>query len=276
MSSETKAMHQKKLFPCEKPLVTPPFFDELKGVVDCAFHPALMGPRGTGKTTAIKALASLKGKHLHVIPVHADLTTEELRGEPCLRDGNSAFQRSPVVVAAERGDWVLFDEVNQGRPGVTAWLNNVLDEDGVVSIPATGEQIPVAKGFLAFFCFNAGYQGTRDLNQALVDRLRVIYCPYWSPSKEIEVLRHRLPRMTLRDLERMVKVANSIREARRKGAIDFDFSLRTLVQWGADADHRSQDLLESFKAVVMPKVGDPQEYGPQHEALLELAKLAIQ
>jgi hypothetical protein len=82
--------------------------------------------------------------------------------------------------------------------------------------------------------------------------------------------------MTLADLHRMVKAANSIREARRKGAIDFDFSLRTLVQWGADADHRSQDLLESFKAVVLPKVGDPHEYGPQHEALLELARLAIE
>ena len=73
----------------------------------------------------------------------------------------------------------------------------------------------------------------------------------------------------------MVKVANSILEGRRKGAIDFDFSLRTLIQWGADADHRSQDLMESFKAVVLPKVGDPHEYGPQHEALLELARLAI-
>jgi hypothetical protein len=104
----------------------------------------------------------------------------------------------------------------------------------------------------------------------------VIYCAYWPTAKELELLHHRLPRMTLSDLKRMVKVANSIREARRKGGIDFDFSLRTLVQWGADADHRSQDLLESFKAVVLPKVGDPHEYGPQHEALLELARLAIQ
>jgi MoxR-like ATPase len=276
MSKPLTVNSEPKRPPCRKLFVTPPFFDELEAAAACGFHVALMGPRGTGKTTAIKALAARNGKQLHVIQVHADLTTEELRGEAGLRDGNSTFQRSPVVTAAERGDWVLLDEANLGRPGVTAWMNNVLDDDGVLSIPATGELIPVAGGFRAFFCFNAGYQGTRELNQALVDRCRVIYCSYWPPIKELEVLHHRLPRMTLADLHRMVKVANSIREARRKGAIDFDFSLRTLVQWGADADHRSQDLLDSFKAVVLPKVGDPHEYGPQHEALIELARLAIQ
>ncbi len=129
----------------------PPFYDELNAAVACGFHVCLNGPRGTGKTTAIKELASGWGKKLHVIQVHADLTIEELRGEPGLREGNSTFQRSPVVVAAERGDWVLFDEANLARPGVTAWMNNVLDDDGVVSIPATGELIPVARAFRCFF-----------------------------------------------------------------------------------------------------------------------------
>lgn len=257
-------------------LVTPAFYSELDSAVICGFHVMLMGPRGTGKTTAIKSLAARSGKRLHVIQVHADFTTEELRGEPGLADGNSTFQHSPVVDAAEQGDWVLLDEANLGRAGVTAWMNNVLDEDGIISIPATGEQIPVAKGFRAFFCFNAGYQGTRELNQALLDRCRVIYCDYWLPDQEIAYLKRHVSNLNAADMQRIVKVAAAIREGRRKGVIDFDCSIRTLHQWAADADHRTQDLLESFKAVVLAKVGDPQEYGPQHAALLEVAKLAIQ
>ncbi len=147
--------------PSESPsLITPAFYSQLESAVD-PFHAMLMGPRGVGKTTAVKALAAQHGKRLYVIQIHADLTIEDLRGEPGLTNGNSTFHRSPVVDAAEQGDWVLFDEANLGRAGVTAWLNNVLDEDGVISLPATGEQIRVSKEFRAFFCFNAGYQGNR-------------------------------------------------------------------------------------------------------------------
>lgn len=159
MSKPTATTATPKRPPCGKLSVTRPFFDELDAAAACGFHVALMGPRGTGKATAVKALAARSGKQLHVIQVHADLTIEELRGEPGLRDGNSTFQRSPVVVAAERGDWVLLDEANLGRLGFTAWMNNVLDDDGVLSIPANGELIPVAGGFRAFFCFNAATRG---------------------------------------------------------------------------------------------------------------------
>lgn len=263
------------LFPISLKLADPPFLDQLLIAVDNGQHSILTGPRGTGKTTAVKLVAQRRGKKLVIIPCHADMTTEELRGTPGLKNGNSTFNHSPLVTAARNGDWVLLDEANLARPGVTAWMNNILDEDGIISIPETGEEFPVAEGFRAFLCFNAGYQGTRGLNQALVDRCRVIYCSYWPEREEKKLLAARLPRLRDIDLTRMLRVANGIREARRKGSVDFDFSLRSLIQWGVDADQRTQDLNESFRAVVLPKVGDPLEYGPQHEALVELANLLL-
>jgi MoxR-like ATPase len=113
------------------------------------------------------------------------------------------------------------------------------------------------------------------MNQALLDRCRVIQCGYWPEEDERRLLAARLPALPEADLTRMLRVANAVREARRKGSVDFDFSIRTLVQWGADAELRTRDLLESFRAVVLAKVGDPLEYAPQHEALLELATLVL-
>ena len=255
--------------------IKPPFSAEVESALDAGKGIALMGPRGTGKTTTVRKLASSRNKPLVIIPVHPDMQIEEVRGETVLRDGCSFFQPGPLVAAAKDGHWVLLDEVNLGRPGLTAWLNPILDDDGIVSIPQTGDQFAVHPEFRAFLCFNIGYQGTRALNEALLDRCRVIYFSYWPAPQEIEVLRQRLPRLSNIDLERMVKVANAIRIARRKGTVDFDFSIRTLFQWGFDADQRTQDLFESFTSVVLPKVGDPDECAPQHMALTEIAKLVL-
>ena len=252
-----------------------PFFAEVESALDAGKGIALMGPRGTGKTTTVRKLAMSRNKPLIIIPVHADMQIEEVRGETVLRDGCSFFQPGPLVTAAKDGGWVLLDEVNLGRPGLTAWLNPILDDDGIVSIPQTGEQFAVHPEFRAFLCFNIGYHGTRALNEALLDRCRVIHFCYWPAREEIAVLRQRLPRLSDVDLERMVKVANGIRTARRKGTVDFDFSIRTLFQWGFDADQRTQDLLESFTSVVLPKVGDPDECAPPYMALTEIAKLVL-
>ncbi len=131
---------------------------ELEGSVRAGFHVMLMGPRGTGKTTAVRLVARKFGKRLFTIQGHSDLTVEELRGVPGLHGGNSTFVPSPVVHAVREGAFLLLDEANLCRPGVTAWLNNILDHEGVLSIPETGELLAVPADFRAFLCFNAGYE----------------------------------------------------------------------------------------------------------------------
>jgi hypothetical protein len=74
----------------------------------------------------------------------------------------------------------------------------------------------------------------------------------------------------------MLRVATAVRAARDKGDIDFDLSIRTLYQWGVDADECTQSLLASFEDVVLNKVGtDPVEHGPERAALLEIARLEL-
>jgi MoxR-like ATPase len=257
-----------------EPGFEPPFQSELEVSADAGLHVALMGPRGVGKTTAVRLYARRRRRTLYQMQGHSDLTIEEMRGSPGIRGGDSTLALGPIALAARDGDFLLFDEVNLCRPGTTAWLNNVLDEAGELTIPETNERIAVSPGFRAFLCFNGGgYSGTRSLNEALLDRCRIIYCDYWPENQEVALLKTKLPRLAEVDVRRMVRVANGIREARRADRLDFDFSMRSLYQWGLDADLRTQDLVESFRAVILPKVGDPTEAGPQHLALLEIVRL---
>jgi midasin (ATPase involved in ribosome maturation) len=253
----------------------PPFLAELETALGGSVGVMLDGPRGSGKTSAAKIAASRLGRGLQLVQGHADLTVEELRGTPGLEAGSSTFLPGPVVRAAREGQILLFDEVNMCRPGVTAWLNNVLDDQGEVSIPETGERFPVSEDFRAILCFNSSYQGTRPINEALVDRCRVIFCDYWPEEAEVALLAAKLPGLAKIDLKRMVQIAGAIRTARRQGRVDFDFSLRSLYQWGYDAHIRTQSLADSFRSVIFPKVGDPSEVGPQHAALMELARLIL-
>ena len=73
------------------------------------------------------------------------------------------------MLAVKAGAYWLFDEPNLCQPGVVASLNNVLDRRGELAIPETGERLRDRRTFRAFLCFNSGYSGTRQFNEALVD-----------------------------------------------------------------------------------------------------------
>ena len=253
----------------------PPFMSQLESATKSGFNVMLTGPRGSGKTTAVHMVAKKLGKQLTTVAGHADAGIEDLRGAMGLRDGNTSFTPGSVTRAVKENNYLLFDEVNLCRPNVTAWLNNVIDENGVFTIPETGEEVRVPNDFLCFFCFNEGYSGTRDLNEALVDRCRVIYCDYWPAEMEFKLLKKRYPEFSDIDIRRVISVANAIRRAQSEGSVDFDFSVRTLMHWLSDAYIRTVDLLESYREVVLPKVGDPRLFAPQHEALMEIARLTL-
>jgi MoxR-like ATPase len=202
---------------------------------------------------------------------------EELRGVMGLKAGSTRFVPGIVTSSIMDRGWFLFDEPNLCRPSVLGWLNTVLDDGGELVIPETGVSIPVPSAWRTILCMNEGYNGTRELNQAMRDRCRVIQCDYWSEEDEYRLLRSHLPDppFAKSDLQLVIRVANGIREARRKGSTDFDFSPRTMIMWLKDADVRTQDLVRSFREVVLPKVGDPALKAAEHEAFLEIARLVL-
>lgn len=269
--------------PQGRPAFIPPgWYESLEyAVTEQLVSAWLTGPTGCGKTTAVERLAAARGKRLFSWQAHSDSTVEEVRGQQGLRDGSTFFQDGPLVRAVREGGWLVAEEVNLCRPGVVTYLNTVLDDTRLIVIPETGEELRVPDDFLAFFCVNeCGYSGTRQMNAALKDRCRVIECNYLPPETEAKALRLRLRErygveIARIDAQRVAETAELIREARSRGSVDFDLSFRTLVLWADDAYRRTQCLERSFRDVVLPKVGDPTDSGPQRDTLLEIARVRL-
>jgi cobaltochelatase CobS len=257
--------------------VKPVWWPQLVSAVKAGFPVMLTGPAGSGKSTAIAELAATLSVLLHIAQGHPDMMVEELRGSLALRESSTVFRPGILTLSVQSGAWFLFEEVNLVRPGLSSFLNTVIDGTGIITVPETGEVVRVAEGFRAFFCLNdCGYAGTRELNAALKDRCRVIFCDYFPPDQEVRMLRGHLPYIAEVDAWRMIRTANAIREARRNGSTEFDMSMRSLIQWAYDAYDRSASLLVSFEDVILTKVGNPVEYAPQREALREAARVHLE
>jgi midasin (ATPase involved in ribosome maturation) len=225
----------------------------------------------------VRELAALRRATLRIAQAHCDMGVEEIRGCLTIREGGTTFVRGSLTNSLHEGSWFLFEEVNLARPGLSSFLNTVIDETAAITIPETDEVVHAHDGFRAFFCLNdCGYAGTRELNPALRDRCVVIYCGYFPPEEELRVLKGHLTDIAEVDARRMIAVANAIREARVAGSTDFDMSMRSLIQWGFDAYRRTASLLDSFTDVILNKVGDPLGAAPQREALLEVARLILE
>ncbi|NUQ66612.1 MAG: AAA family ATPase [Pirellulales bacterium] len=253
-----------------------PFYQVLKTAMLLG-HVLLTGPRGTGKSYAVMQLARERGKQVFVCQGHADLTAEDLVGSPGLVNGSSSFIAGPLYNAVKQGAWFVFEEANLARGGIGALLNRVLDVGGTLAVPFTGEEIVVPESFRALLCVNeCGYSACRPLAESLKDRLRAIHCDYWDDQHETEVLRRALHGLSGEQIRGMLTVAKGIREARKKGETNFDFSLRSLLQWGADTQFRTKNLMESFESVVIAKLGDPAEVGLQAEPIREIARFVLQ
>ncbi len=172
--------------------------------------PLLMGPKGSGKSTMVEALAEIL--HLPLcrlsggIDVNADYllgtkTLEPIESAPqqliakialnCAKAGEprqpkefkqiSGGQVSMKVVhepgillqAVTNGEMILVDEINVLIPEVTSILHTLLDWQRTITVPGLGE-VKAHPDFRLVAAMNVGYMGTRPLNNAFRDRFRGI------------------------------------------------------------------------------------------------------
>lgn len=83
------------------------------------------------------------------------------------------FLPSAIVVAMERGSWVVVDEFNTGQASVMSVLNSVLDDRKRIQVPGYG-LVQAAPGFRLFATMNPEYEGTFNLNQATASRFNFV------------------------------------------------------------------------------------------------------
>jgi len=190
--------------------------------------PLLMGPKGSGKSTMVEALAEIL--HLPIcrvsggIDVNADylLGTKTLEpvesapkqliakialscakyGEPLLPEeieqisGGQAIMKvvhEPGILlqAVTNGELILVDEINVLIPEVTSILHTLLDWQRTITVPGLGE-VKAHPDFRLVAAMNVGYMGTRPLNNAFRDRFRGIQVQGISRDTLLELLQQKV------------------------------------------------------------------------------------
>lgn len=151
-------------------------FDKAIAAILAGKNILLVGDKSTGKNVLAENLAYLFNRPMWNISFHVSVDSGSLIGDDTLKSGNVVFRQGPIALASLHGGFAVLDEINMAKNEAMAVLHSVLDYRRKIDIPGYDLiNVHPATRFIA--TMNYGYEGTRDLNEALLSRFVVIKMP---------------------------------------------------------------------------------------------------
>ena len=136
----------------------------------------LVGEKSTGKNVLAENLAAHFQRPLWNVSLHMSIDAPALLGDDSLKGGDVFFREGPITLAAKVGGFAVLDEINMAKNEALAVLHSALDYRRIIDMPGYDLiKIHPATRFIA--TMNYGYEGTRDLNEALLSRFVVLKMP---------------------------------------------------------------------------------------------------
>jgi hypothetical protein len=180
----------------------------------------LEGHAGTGKTTSAKAFASSKGLPFYAIGMNLASEPSDYKGqlEP-QADGTLKFVYGELALAFKYGGVVLLDELSFIKEGCSADMHNALDK--LRQITLRGNDNEVIQGhdeLLIIGAYNAGYRGTRKLNEAFADRFTTQLVYEYDSTIEKKIIKSKS----------LLELATQMRAESVRGEYETPISLRLL------------------------------------------------
>ncbi len=164
----------------------------LEKAIDQNIAALLIGETGTGKTTCLRDLSYKHDKELIRVSVNGATSIEEIVGKWLLKENATFWVNGVLLNAMQKGQWIVFDEINAALPEVLFALHSVLDDDRKLMIAEKdGEIVRPHPDFRFFATMNPtiNYAGTKEMNSALMSRFGiVIQMPHLTPNLEQELL----------------------------------------------------------------------------------------
>ena len=157
----------------------------------------LSGPKATGKNILCENLAALFERPVWDVSFHVGMDAASMIGADSFDGSRVVFKPGPVYLAGKYGGFAVLDEINMAKNEALAVLHSVLDHRRVIDVPGYERlQLHPATRFIA--TMNYGYEGTRELNEALASRFLVIAMPIISEENLCRVLEGRFPSIPIR------------------------------------------------------------------------------
>jgi hypothetical protein len=153
-------------------------FDALLRVVACRINAWLVGPAGTGKTSAGMAVANALGLDFYTTSVGPQTSKSDLIG---YMDANGNLVRTQLRDAYEKGGVFVLDEVDAGSPAVLVTINALLANNRAGFPDKVVGKHP---DFILVACANtigqgadAMYVGRSQIDEATRDRFALMDWP---------------------------------------------------------------------------------------------------
>ena len=198
----------------------------------------ISGMSGNGKTFMVEqACAKAKREYVRV-QISPETDEDDLIGGFRLINGETVFQKGPVMKAMERGCVLLIDEIDRATNKIMC-LQGVLEGNPVL-LKKTGEVIVPAPGFTVIATANTKGRGSDDgrysaatiIDDAFLERfVATIDQTYPSPSIETKILAKHAIKYDVDDktfIEKLIAWASVIRKTFDEDAIDDVISTRRL------------------------------------------------
>lgn len=198
----------------------------------------LIGPTGSGKTALARWWASDAERPYRRVSLNGGATAEDLIGHYILKNdgkGNSeTVWVDGVLTQCYKNGWTFVaDEINGAPADVLFVLNPVLDDEKILVLTQKdGEIIEAHPDFRFVATCNPsekGYAGTKEMNEALLDRFqRIIYIDY-NMTVERKILQERNIKKELQD--EILMFTERLRTSYNNNELITPFSTRTLINF---------------------------------------------
>jgi len=213
---------------------------------------------GVGKTRAVRYLTWKTNNGLRRVNLNGATTVDEFLEKLLITRPGTYWDDSVLVDAMQSGDWILLDEINACLPEIAFCLHSLLDDDRIVVLAVhDGRIVRPHPNFRLFASINPSevgrYGGTKMLNEVLMDRFPVVIrMEYLPEQQETEAVMAQSVNDDRELVERMVRVANDVRQAIRNEKIFGSFSTRHVIDWARIS--KSFDVRESARFTILSKV----------------------
>jgi len=203
------------------------------------FYPTFItGLSGNGKTVMVEQACARANREYIRVQITPETDEDDLIGGFRLIEGETVFQKGPVIKAMERGAVLLIDEIDRGSNKIMC-LQGVL-EGKPVMIKKTGEMVNPAAGFNVISTANTKGQGSEDgrfvaatiIDEAFLERFIVtMEQPYPGVGTERRIIKKHMEKFGCDDdnfTEMLVSWADTIRKTYEDGGVDEQISTRRL------------------------------------------------
>lgn len=174
---------------------------------------------------------------------------------------NYTYVETDFVKALKHGYLVEVQEPSTIiQPGVLVGLNSLLEQEGSITLP-TGEIIRRHPDTVVIVTTNVSYEGCRQMNQSVVDRMSLVK-DIELPESEVMVQRAMAVTGCADEylVSQMVQVVNDMADYCRKNSItDGACGMRSLIDWVISAEISGDPYLSAKYTVISKATADEED-----------------